>query len=812
MKTFYCFAFLCMAVLWTSLNPALAAAPLTNDCGCTNNVLKNASFEDNNTFSGWEKTGVWDDNSSYDVCGYKAAVLKNAGTLSQDVQVMPGTVAKFAIWGGYHVKVDQTFKLIFLDINENPILTKSVLVDWDVDVAPQSGPILKKYNLEGTAPEGTVYVRVSATSSAGDWFKVDGACLELTAPAVSCDCDGNVLKNGGFEDGLTSWKYNSAGTNTDWKVCGAKAGVVNGTGNLYQDIPVIAGTTVDYSVYGGYHNKAGQVFKLSFYKTGNNTALSTKSVTVDWNVDTRASGQPKLKQYSLSATAPANTDYVRVEAVSAGDYLKVDAACVRLTVPPVACCTVNMLKNGSFEESVGNVPSNWVSANTNFSSDGAYEVCGSKNGLLTGGGSFWQDVAITGGSSASLTIWGGYHEKSAHVFKLQFVMPDGTVKDGDSELLTKAVEDFPRTSNTGMTQYSLAAVAPAGAKYVRVFGSSTGNYFKVDAACLTITVPPCESCTGNVLVNANFETTDSWVTTVGSFTTTDDYAVCGTKSGKLTGKSTITQEKSADQGSTVTFSIYAGVNVVNGQKIVLRFLNTSKVQISTKETLVTKIYSAATVGLQKYTVTEKAPAGTKYVSVEIVSNGDNFIFDLGCLTIVADPLPVTLVDFKVKKEGSAAAIAWSTSAETNSKEFEVQHSLNGKQWEILGVVAAQGESMTTKSYSYTHATPSNGSNLYRLKMIDQDETFAYSRIVSESFVTELSAVLYPNPSSNYMKLKSGNEIIASIQIFDVKGIKVKEFTPNGNDIDISSLTQGTYIVTFKQSNGLTTKQRIQVVR
>ena len=821
MKTIKPIALMCIVMLCTSLfNMVTAMAPLTtNDCGCTNNVLTNPSFEDNDTFKGWTKSGSWDSNTTYDVCGSKAVVLRNAGSLSQDVQVMPGTVAKFAVWGGYHAKFGQTFNLIFLDIKGTALLTKSVAVDWDVDKAPSNGPILKKYNLEGTAPEGTVTVRVSATSGAGDWFKIDGACLQLTAPVVNCNCDDNVLKNAGFEDDLTSWQKTSAGVNTDWKVCGNKAGVVNGTGNLYQDIAVIPGTKVDYSVYGGYHNPAGQVFKLSFYKTGSNTPLSTKSVAVDWNVDDRAPGQPKLKQYFLSAEAPANTNFVRIEAASSGDYLKVDAACVRLTVPPVSCCTTNMLSNGSFEDftTVSNrkVPTNWkYSEGANFSWDGGYPVCGNQNGLLTGSGSFYQDVLITGGSTATLSVWGGYHAKSAHTFKLQFVMPDGTVKEGVSKLLDKSVDDFPRTSNTGMTQYTLTAVAPAGAKYVRVFGSATGDYFKVDAACLTISVPVCETCNDNKLLNPNFENgTADWTKVVGSFETSEDYVVCGTKSGKLVGKSTIAQEKAADPGSSVTFSIYAGVNVVNGQKLRLRFLNTDRGEISIKETLVTKIYSAATVGLAKYTVSERAPQNTKYVSVELVSNGETFIFDLGCLSIVGGtPLPVTLTEFGVKKEGNSASLVWKTTMETNSKEFEVQHSLNGKQWEILGVVAAEGESSVIKTYSYTHTTPSNGSNLYRLRMIDNDLTFAYSRIVTESFVTEESAVLYPNPSSNFMKLKSGVEKIASIQIYDVRGIKVRDFTPGSNDIDISSLDQGTYIVTFKQLSGLVTKQRIQVVR
>ncbi|MCF2442882.1 T9SS type A sorting domain-containing protein [Dyadobacter sp. CY345] len=646
------------------------------------------------------------------------------------------------------------------------------------------------------------------------------AVTNAHAPTTdNCNCDNNVLKNPSFEDSKTfdGWKGDGEWqVSTTYDVCGNRAVALDGKGKIYQDVPVAPGTKVDFSVYGGVHVNKDQEFRLLFYNSSNESLAGADGENIDFTVGNGSS----LRKYFLSAVAPAGTAYARVEArsVKGGDWIKMDGACVQLTIPAPVCCTVNKLSNGSFEEYklVGDrkVPKDWnYSNNSNFSWDGAFAVCGKQSGLLTGAGSFWQDVAITAGSSATLSIWGGYHEKNSQVFKLQFVLSNGDVVEGDSKALTKSVSDLPKTSNVGLTQYDLSAIAPSGAKYVRVFGSSNGNYLKVDAACLTISVPVCETCNDNKMTDPSFEAgTSEWTKAGGTFETSNDYVVCGTKSGKLTGKSTLSLEKSADPAATVTFSIYAGVSSVNGQKLRLRFLNADRGEISSKETPVTKIYSAPAVGLQKFTVSERAPQNTRFVSVELVSNGETFIFDLGCLSIAGGtPLPVTLTEFGVKKEGISASLVWKTTMETNSKEFEVQHSSNGKQWEILGVVAAQGESSVTKSYNFLHTTPANGNNLYRLRMIDQDLTFAYSRIVNENFVTEESAVLYPNPSSNFMKLKTV-EKIASIQIYDVKGIKVKDFSPSGTDIDISSLAQGTYIVTFKQTSGLVTKQRIQVVR
>lgn len=56
------------------------------------------------------------------------------------------------------------------------------------------------------------------------------------------------------------------------------------------------------------------------------------------------------------------------------------------------------------------------------------------------------------------------------------------------------------------------------------------------------------------------------------------------------------------------------------------------------------------------------------------------------------PLPVTLARFDAVKEGSTALLSWSTTEETNSDRFEVERSINGKVWQKIATVKAQGES------------------------------------------------------------------------------------------------------------------------
>ncbi|MCE7066898.1 beta-galactosidase [Dyadobacter sp. CY326] len=111
----------------------------------------------------------------------------------------------------------------------------------------------------------------------------------------------------------------------------------------------------------------------------------------------------------------------------------------------------------------------------------------------------------------------------------------------------------------------------------------------------------------------------------------------------------------------------------------------------------------------------------------------------------AAPLPVTLVNFSGKKQENAVALDWQTSEESNSSHFEIQHGVDGKQWTNIGQVEASQESKVLKTYNFLHPNPVAGENLYRLKMVDRDSTFAYSRIISTGFEGQEDVTLYPNP-------------------------------------------------------------------
>ncbi|MDQ6482661.1 T9SS type A sorting domain-containing protein, partial [Dyadobacter sp. LHD-138] len=173
------------------------------------------------------------------------------------------------------------------------------------------------------------------------------------------------------------------------------------------------------------------------------------------------------------------------------------------------------------------------------------------------------------------------------------------------------------------------------------------------------------------------------------------------------------------------------------------------------------------------------------------------------------PLPVTLVNFNAIKEEATALLTWNTTAETNSERFDVERSLNGKDWNRIGSVDAKGESVNMQYYSFKDGSPANGENLYRLKMIDRDNTFAYSRIQSLIFDKKVS--VYPNPLTFGEKLNLGTpdpDKISHVKIYDVQGKLVFSENKPGRQIDVSSLRVGVYMVQLTGMNGSVSTHRI----
>ncbi|MCF2491639.1 sugar-binding protein [Dyadobacter sp. CY347] len=194
-------------------------------------------------------------------------------------------------------------------------------------------------------------------------------------------------------------------------------------------------------------------------------------------------------------------------------------------------------------------------------------------------------------------------------------------------------------------------------------------------------------------------------------------------------------------------------------------------------------------------------AGTNTIKYQYDSGDEgNVNLDYISFDPTAGSLPVKLANFEVFKEGKVASLVWSTTEESNSNRFEIEHSINGKVWEKIGILESVQESNRIQKYYFTHRFPSANENLYRLKMVDNDETYSYSRIRS-MFFNESNIDIYPNPTADKIFLKGSNQI-KSISVINSTGVVVYENQAlNYNELSLGQLSEGSYLLRINLSSG-----------
>jgi choice-of-anchor B domain-containing protein len=140
----------------------------------------------------------------------------------------------------------------------------------------------------------------------------------------------------------------------------------------------------------------------------------------------------------------------------------------------------------------------------------------------------------------------------------------------------------------------------------------------------------------------------------------------------------------------------------------------------------------------------------------------------------ASPLPVEWGGFNARVEEQGIRLNWETITERDNAGFEVERSTDGRQFQTIDHIPAQGNSTSPQSYAALDRLPAPGLNYYRIKQLDFDGGYAYSQIASVSFYGKENSIrLYPTMVSvgDPVSISVGETYLspALISVFDVAG-------------------------------------------
>lgn len=167
---------------------------------------------------------------------------------------------------------------------------------------------------------------------------------------------------------------------------------------------------------------------------------------------------------------------------------------------------------------------------------------------------------------------------------------------------------------------------------------------------------------------------------------------------------------------------------------------------------------------------------------------------------VTTVLPVKLSTLSAELVDCKTLVKWKSEQEINSKEYQVEVSKDGRIFKTVGTVQSSSNSSTSLSYEFTHNTPYDGSNFYRLKMVSNYGNAEYSKTVAiKNRCNEKSIKIHPNPViekqlltvniAGYAGTLKGELLAISGQLLRTYSMK------NGtNTLPIENISQGTYLL------------------
>ncbi len=205
---------------------------------------------------------------------------------------------------------------------------------------------------------------------------------------------------------------------------------------------------------------------------------------------------------------------------------------------------------------------------------------------------------------------------------------------------------------------------------------------------------------------------------------------------------------------------------------------------------------------------------TTVVNGNVINNKASIYFDYNApivtntaTTLIKNPtvLPVKIKSYelKVTREKYIENI-WKTDNETNLSYFNIQRSINGKDYETIGKVIANNS--MSNEYHFTDKQPATYYGLttlyYRIQSVDKDAKTSHTNSIKVTLNSNSQSVnIYPNPAKDIVNI----ECAGAKQLFitDYLGRTIMQLKVNSEKlvVDTKEFAKGIYVIKIILNNG-----------
>jgi hypothetical protein len=331
------------------------------------------------------------------------------------------------------------------------------------------------------------------------------------------------------------------------------------------------------------------------------------------------------------------------------------------------------------------------------------------------------------GATQTLTAQSGYgtadddvwYKFTATAVSLDMTVSRGTMGDLVVEGFTNSLVSIGVIDGSTTTEsVSFTNLTIGNVYYVRVysFGSAVGKQGTFTICMTTPTQPPInDDASGAITLIVN-----------------DPYII-GTNDGATSSTTAPTPNGPSYYGGDVWYKVV----VPSGGKVQIRtaelVLTDIVVEVYTGTesslTYITHNDDSSSANSMSYISLSGRPQGeTIWIRVWDYSSDEIGTFKIRATTPLA--LPIELLSFNGSSKKGYNSLYWSTSSETNNDYFSVEKTLDGNNYNIVGVINGAGNSQILNNYELKDFSVEKVINYYRLKQTDINGNYSYSDIIS----------------------------------------------------------------------------------
>lgn len=172
------------------------------------------------------------------------------------------------------------------------------------------------------------------------------------------------------------------------------------------------------------------------------------------------------------------------------------------------------------------------------------------------------------------------------------------------------------------------------------------------------------------------------------------------------------------------------------------------------------------------------------------------------------PLPVTFEKFNIYQNGDFIHFEWSTASEINNDGFTIEQAIDASNFLPIATVKSKGNATMSQSYHYSTLVTFSGTNYFRVKQTDYDNSSSYSLIKPFTIAKPPSFEVFPVPCSDELFIQCPEKLI-SLNLYDVQNklIDIDRYKSHNKwVINTLPLKNGIYLLKINYKNQSVTKR------